>query len=85
MLYRENLRSLMMLDDESAGKVIKAAGKYFIDDAEPNSLSDNEQMAFDGIKEKIDDSLEKYQKKVENGKKSAQKKALDEQPSALPK
>ena len=57
--------------DEVAGKAIKAAFAYFDDGECPRDLEPIAFAVFSTIKPYIDESVEDYQKAVENGKNGA--------------
>ena len=59
-IYRGAMKTLRLLPDEKAGRVIKAAVSLFLEGVEPEELDLAEQMAFAVIEEDIKKALEKH-------------------------
>ncbi|MCD8362338.1 MAG: DUF6291 domain-containing protein [Lachnospiraceae bacterium] len=60
---------ISLLDDASAGRVIKAVSNYFRDQTEPEGMKRNESIVFSRIRRDIDASFEDYKRAVEAGRK----------------
>lgn len=59
-IYRGAMKTLRLLPDEKAGRVIKAAVSLFLEGIEPEEMDLAEQMAFAVIEEDIKKALEKH-------------------------
>ena len=75
-VYTSSKGALQSIDDEKLGKALKAALKYFDNNGNfentGNGIADKETLiAFNILKQGIDDSLEEYNARVEDGKKGA--------------
>ena len=62
---------ISLLNNESAGRVIRAIADYFSYGDEPGGLERNEQRVFNRIKQDVDKSCAVWLAKVEGGTKGA--------------
>ena len=72
--FLEACESLSLLEDDSAGRVIKAIADYFIDGEPPEempSFTKNERRTYNRIKRQIDESCDIWYAKVQGGKKGS--------------
>ena len=60
-IYREGLKTILLLPDEKAGRVIKAATTFFLDGVEPENFDLAEQMAFAVLQEEIEKALQRFE------------------------
>ena len=54
VVYRQGLKSALLLPDESAGRVFKAAARYFLEGIEPEELDSfdcAERIVFDLLRD----------------------------------
>ena len=67
---------IMELSDEAAGAALKAALTYLDDGEIPNDLNPTANMLFNAaFKPYVEESIEDYNKAIENGRKGGQAKA----------
>ena len=69
MMYHKKFRALAKMDAESFKAVLTALCDYSVCGAEPTALNDAETVAFDMMREALDRDGEKYQKRVDAGRK----------------
>ena len=71
--FLEACEMISLLDEESAGRVIHAAGDYFAENVEPEGLRKNERTVFKRIPQDVDKSFSTYDAAVAYGKQGADK------------
>lgn len=69
-IYRGALKTLCLLPDEKAGRVIKAAASLFLEGTQPQELELAEQMAFTVIEEDIVKAIQKHEAICDRNKKN---------------
>ena len=75
MLYKEAALMLSILGDEDAGKIIKAACKFFLSGEEPENLPDiATRLIYESIHDAIVKNASKYQKTSERNRRNIEKR-----------
>ena len=87
-IYTTNRGAIESISDEKVGMALKAAFRYFgkgeVDEDASAAFDDPEtRIAFGIFKQGIDDSIEEYEARVEDGKKGAEERKKREIQKAL--
>ena len=72
-IFGTSLDMLLLLTEESAGRVIHAVARYSKERELPEGLDNTESIVFDRIRENVDDSAENYSVICRRNKKNAKK------------
>ena len=90
VVYRQGLNSALLLPDESAGRVFKAAARCFlegIEPEEPGGFDCAEKIVFDLLRDNIDMSVDRYRetcaRKRKNASAPSQAETADNDPSPV--
>ena len=69
-VYLESIKTLLLLPDESAGRVIKAAAEYFLNRTEPREFGLAEQIVYTVIREGIDKGWQRFLESCERNRRN---------------
>lgn len=76
LLYTQSLKMLSYLNDDQAGRVIKAAVGYFLTGELPELEDQAERMVCESLRDNVDRSLERYREICDRNRRNRNRSRL---------
>ncbi len=76
VIYASALRQILMLPDESAGRIIKATAELFLEGTEPEGFDLSENIVFSLFRDNVTEAIDKFHERCARNKEIADNRSL---------